>query len=562
MKKLLHIVIIFFITSNICVAKGASTTKLILQITVDQLRGDLPEKYLDQMSNGGFRYLLEQGVVFKNAHHDHANTETIVGHVTLATGAYPAVHGLVGNVWFDHEAGSLVYNIEDSRYPLLSDYADVSKETEIDPTQRTAASSGRSPANILVSTFSDELSLHTNGQAKIFGVSIKDRGAVSLAGHAGKAFWFSKESGEFVTSRYYYESYPEWVVKWNANKPVQQYAGKSWKLLNDKKTYQFGNKDDQPWETDFHGYGRVFPHQFGTRENKYFTTFLTISPVGDEITLEFTKSLIINESIGKDEVTDYLSISFSSTDYVGHLFGPSSLEAEDNLLRLDQTLASLLRFVDEKVGLENTLIVLSSDHGGPDAPGYLQKMGIDAGYIDPNAWDKKTGISALKKQFGIGEELIQTYFHPYLYLNHKTIQKNNLNNTEVQGAVAAELSKFDGVAFAIPSTSIVAGQLPNSSISRSVSNNHNVKRSGDIYIVFEPHRFINDFDGLNVAVTHGSPWRYDTYVPVIFAGADLKPEKVYRLIHTVDVVPTLAAWIGIKPPSGSDGVVLNEVLLQ
>ena len=562
MKKLLHIVIIFFIASNICVAKEAPTPKLILQITVDQLRGDMPERYLDRMSDGGFRYLLNQGVVYKNAHHDHANTETIVGHVTLATGAHPAVHGLVGNVWFDNEAGRLVYNIEDSRYPLLSDYADVSKETEIDPTQRTAASSGRSPANILVSTFSDELSLHTNGKAKIFSVSVKDRGAVSMAGHAGKAFWFSKESGEFVTSRYYYESYPEWVHKWNANKPIQRYAGMSWELLNDIKTYQFGNKDDQIWETDFPGYGRVFPHPFGTRDNKYFTTFLTLSPVGDEITLEFARSLIINESIGKDEVTDYLAVSFSSTDYVGHLFGPSSLEAEDNLLRLDQTLASLLKFVDENIGLENTLIVLSSDHGGPDAPGYLQGMGIDAAYIYPNTWDKQAGINALKKQFGIGEELIQTYFHPYLYLNHKTIQKNKLNITEVQGAVAVELSKFDGVAFAIPRYSINAGQLPNSAISHLVLNNHNVKRSGDIYIVFEPYRFINNFGGLNVAVTHGSPWRYDTYVPVIFAGLDLKPLKVYRRIHTVDVAPTLAALIGAKPPSGSDGKVLNEVLIQ
>ena len=209
-------------------AAVAEPPKLILQITVDQLRGDLPERFLDRMGKGGFRYLLDRGVVFKDAHHAHANTETIVGHVTIATGAHPAAHGMVGNVWFDHGTGRLVYNIEDARYPLLSAGSDVNKKTEIDPTQKKARSSGRSPANILVSTLSDELAIHTAGRAKIFGVSVKDRGAVSMAGHAGKAFWFSKKTGEFVTSGFYYQRYPEWVVAWNATRPAQRYAGKSW----------------------------------------------------------------------------------------------------------------------------------------------------------------------------------------------------------------------------------------------------------------------------------------------------------------------------------------------
>jgi len=194
--------------------------RLILQITVDQLRGDLHRRYLPNMGKGGFRYLLENGVVYEDAHHAHATTETIVGHATLATGAHPSNHGLVGNVWFDRTSGTLTYNIEDERYPLLTSGADVDPSTEIDPTQRVARTDGRSPANLLVSTFSDELAIHTANRAKIFGVSIKDRGAVPMAGHAGKAFWFSKAAGKWVTSRFYYDAYPKWVLDYNAtNRP-------------------------------------------------------------------------------------------------------------------------------------------------------------------------------------------------------------------------------------------------------------------------------------------------------------------------------------------------------
>ncbi len=541
-------------------AADPTPPKLILQITVDQLRGDLAQKYLDRMGEGGFRYLLTRGVVFKDAHHAHANTETIVGHTTLATGAHPTAHGMVANVWFDHGDGRLVYNIEDARYPLLSADADVNKGTEIDPTQRTARSSGRSPANILVSTFSDELALHTAGRAKIFGVSVKDRGAVSMAGHAGKAFWFSKKSGGFVTSRFYYDRYPAWVNEWNATKPAQRYAGKSWELLHKQETYQFGKMDDQPWELNFPGYGRVFPHKFGPADGKYFNTLLTVSPVGDELTVDFSKKLIVNESLGKDDVTDYLAVSFSSTDYVGHFFGPSSLESEDNLLRLDRSIASLLRFVHEKVGLSNTLVVLSADHGAAEAQGHLRRYGIEAKSVKPKSWDKHPGLAALKKRFGIGEELIDTYFHPYVYLNREVIRQKKLNLAEVQTAVAEEIGKFPEVATAVTSSSIAKGQLADTFVNRAILNNHHPRRSGDIYVVFEPHHFINDFDGLTVATSHGSPWRYDTFVPIVFAGCGLKPAKVFRRVHTVDVAPTLSAWFETKPPSGSAGRVLVEAM--
>jgi predicted AlkP superfamily pyrophosphatase or phosphodiesterase len=535
--------------------------KLVLQITVDALRGDLPSRFSNVLGDGGFRYLIEQGIHYTDAHYQHSNTETIVGHVSLATGTVPAAHGMVANVWFDREMDRLVYNIEDPDYHLLTVGADVDSKTEIDPTQKAAKVDGRSPNNILSSTFSDEMAIHFSGRSKIFAVSVKDRGAVSLAGHAGKAFWFSKASGEFVTSNYYYKQYPDWVNEWNVRKPAANYADKSWTLMHQQDKYLFGNADDREYETDFPAFGRTFPHSYGKADDKYFTTRLTLSPAGDELTLDFAKTLLVNEQLGQDDVPDYLAISFSSTDYVGHLFGASSLETEDNIARLDRTLADLFAFIDKEVGLKNTLIVLSADHGQPEVPGHLHERGIDKAHdFDTKTLDKTPAITTLKKQFGIGEELIEAFFQPYLYLNHDLIRNKGLDQAEVEQAVAEELLKFDGVAYVVSSTALRTDNLPNTLMTRSILHNFHPKRSGDIYLVFEPNVFINDFDGLIVASTHGSPWRYDTFVPVIFAGAGLQALTVSRTVTPYDIAPTLAAYLGVKPPSGSIGMPLPEVL--
>ena len=534
--------------------------RLILQITVDQLRGDLPARYFDRFGNGGFRYLWEQGAVYTDAYHNHANNETIVGHTTLATGATPAAHGMIGNTWLDRETGETVYNIEDARFPLLTAGAGVDEETEIDPTQRAARSEGRSPSAILVSTFSDELAAYTSGQAKVFAVSVKDRGAVSMAGHAGKAFWFSKANGQFVTSSYYFERYPDWVNEWNKQSLTSRYGDTQWQLLNPQNTYLFGDSDDRPWETDLAGFGRTFPHPWGSADSKYYTTLLTVSPAGDELTLGFANALIENELLGDDDVPDYLGVSFSSTDYVGHLFGPSSLEAEDNILRLDRILAELLAYVDEKIGLEHTLIVLSADHGGPDTPGYSKSLGIPGGYVDPESWERESAIARLKREFNIDGELIEKYQHPYIYLSPQITSRSDAERESIEWAVAEELARFPEVSLAISSRALEYGNLPDTELIRAVLRNFHAKRSGDVYVVFEPNWFINDFDGLLVASTHGSPWRYDSFVPVVFTGSDIRQQRIHRRIFTVDVARTLAAYLGIRPPSGATGTILHEIL--
>jgi predicted AlkP superfamily pyrophosphatase or phosphodiesterase len=535
--------------------------KLVLQITVDALRADLPARYLKNMGKGGFRYLLNEGIHYTNAHYQHANTETIVGHASLATGAPPAVHGMVGNVWFDRAQDRVVYNIEDENYSLLTSGAGVDQNTEIDTTQKVAKSDGRSPMPFLSSTLSDEIAAAYNGKSKIFSVSFKDRGAVSLGGEFGKAFWFSKATAGFVTSNYYYKSYPQWVSDWNAGLPTEKYSNSNWELMLDKANYVLANEQETSYKTDLASFGKRFPHPYGAASGDYYTTLLSLSPAGDELTLDFTKTLIEKEQLGKNSVPDYLAVSFSANDYVIHMFGPSSLEAEDNLLRLDKTLAALFNYIDKRIGLDNTLIVLSADHGAPEVPGYLKSLGgKKAHYFSLDTLKDKAVMDRLKARFGIGEELFELYSNPYIYLDHKVIAKNKLNLAEVQAAVATEARRIHGIDYAVTATDIETGQLQNTRVMRLIANNHNAMRSGDVYLVYSPKVYINDFDGLHVASVHGSPWRYDTHVPIFFAGAGIDDEIVSRAVTPYDIAPTISNYLSITLPSGATGQVLKEVV--
>lgn len=540
----------------------AETPKLIVQITVDQLRADLLTRYAQHFSDQGFNYLLKQGVVFHEAHHEHAITETVVGHATLATGAHPAQHGMVSNLWFDRLQQAPAYNVEDANYPLIGSSAGVDKANEIDPTQKAANSDGRSPANLLGSTFGDELVAHYAGQSRAFAVSVKDRGAITMAGHAGKAFWFSKKNGEFVSSRFYYPDYPSWVSQWNQANPASRYANTDWQLSKPASAYLFGQRDKQSWELALPGFGNTFPHAFGPADSRLFTTLLTLSPVADEFTADFAKTLIDNNKLGQGKAPDYLAISFSATDYVGHVFGPSSLEAEDNLLRLDRTLADLFSHIDQQVGLSNTLIVLSADHGAPEAPGYLKQYGAQARYIDIKGLEAQPPLRALKKRLGISGKLFGNAWQPYLNLDRDAVAQSKLSLAELSQNVVSALNETSGIYRAYSHAELLSGAVPNDAVTRKVQNSFYPQRSGDIYVVFQPNSFVNDFDGLAVASVHGSPWRYDTHVPVIFAGNGLKAANVHRPIATVDVAPTLSAILGINAPSNAAGQALPEVLSQ
>ena len=536
---------------NIRAAEAESAApKLVVQITVDQLRGDLPMRYRERLGKGGFRYLLEQGTHYSNAHYRHANTETAVGHATLVTGADPSRHGIVSNYWFDQTSGESVYNTEDDRHHILG--------------KKPKPHKGVSPRNLLSSTIGDELVLSNAGKSRVFSVSGKDRGAILPGGHAAKAFWYSKSSGQFVSSTYYYDEYPKWVADWNAKKPAERYRGKQWKLIQPRENYFARDIDDRIFEADFKSLGRTFPHGYG--DDKYLNLVVGLTPAVDELTLEFAKLTIEQEKLGVGEVTDFLAVSFSATDYVGHLFGPSSLESEDNILRLDRILASFFEFLERTVGLENTLIVLSADHGGPDAPEHVHKViGLDTGRFSFDYFKQENQLTAaLKQRFG-REDLILAHSHPYLHLNYKVIREAGLNPSEVERFVAAEAIKLPGIAYAMSRSELIDGQYADAPIQRQIRRNFHFARSGSVHLVQDQYWFLHSTDeaakmGLpGLAAIHGSPWAYDTYVPIFFAGHAVPAQKIERRVSPTDIAPTLSTYLGIKFPSASIGEPLSEV---
>jgi predicted AlkP superfamily pyrophosphatase or phosphodiesterase len=545
------------IIGNVTIAseKRPQDIKLVLQITVDGLRADLLNRYANGFGKHGFRYLMQTGTVYTNAQYQHANTETIVGHSTLATGTFPAQHGMIGNVWFDREANELAYNIEDADSPILPTREQSSSAEQVDPAQKLARTKGRSPSVFLVPTFSDGLTAYYAGRSRVFGVSGKDRSAVAMAGKTGKAFWYSTDNGDFVTSKYYYDDYPAWAKDWNGQRKAEKYAGSEWTLLADKSSYLLAEQDDRPYEADLKGYGRTFPHRYGEAGSKLLFTQLAVSPVGDELLLDFSKALVNNEQLGQDAIPDYLSISFSAVDAVNHFFGPSSLENEVVVRRLDATLADLFKFIDQAVGLKHTLIILSGDHGMADMPEYMTELGYAAGRLVPE--EIVATANQAGQKLGI-DEIVRFFYRPYIYLNDEKIAAAKLDPVKVEQTIADSLTDFDGINLAV-STSSMATEKSNPLIEQ-VRNNQHVTRSGDIYIIQEPYWFL--FDEGPIASMHGSPWRYDTHVPIIFAGQGIDAQKVNRLVHPVDVAPTIAAFLGMTAPAAATGSPLTEVLEQ
>ena len=546
-------VLIFAALTQPASAKSERDIRLVLQITVDGLRGDLLNRYANSFGNSGFKYLMNNGTVYSNAHYQHANTETIVGHTTLATGTYPSQHGMVGNVIYDRMANELSYNIEDADAPVLPSREQSSAGDQVDPSQKISRTKGRSPRAIQVPGLADTLVAYTAGKSKIFAVSGKDRSAVAMAGHSGKAFWLSTDNGDFITSQYYYEGYPAWVQDWNKLRLAEKYADGEWKLSSAKDSYLLAAQDDRPYEVDLKGFGRTFPHRYGGKDNKLLYTQLVVSSAGDQLELDFAKALIKNEQLGQDSVPDYLSISFSSTDAVNHFFGPSSLENEAVIRDLDSTLSELFEFIDKNIGLKHTLIVFSADHGMADMPEYMTELGYAVGRLD----SKKIIAVANRagQQFDI-DEVVRYFFRPYLYLDEDKIVAAKLDLAAVELAIANAVTAIEGINLAVSSRNFTSYER--NSLIQQVQRNQHITRSGDIYVIQDPYWFLLE-EGL-IAVMHGSPWRYDTHVPVMFSGPGIDAQHVHRTVHPVDVAPTIASLLGMSPPASTQGTPLAEVI--
>ncbi|MHC5024910.1 MAG: alkaline phosphatase family protein, partial [Planctomycetota bacterium] len=404
------------------------------------------------------------------------------------------------------------------------------------------------------------------GRSRAFSVSPKDRGAILPGGHAGKAFWYDNRSGGFVTSTFYYESYPEWVVAWNEARPADRYKGGTWNLVADRSTYIARDLDDRPFEAEFDALGRTFPHPLGDGTSKLFYIVLYVSPMADELALDFAMTLMDAERVGQGEHVDYLQVSFSAPDLAGHLFGASSLEYEDAVLRTDRLISDLLQHVERRVGLDRTLIVLSADHGGPEAPEHMQSMGLEAGRY-PLDWIRAGNPlrAPLLARYG-RDDLIAGHSHPYIYLDLDAIADAGLDVEEVERFVAAEIVKFPGIALALTRTDLLRGDIPDAPVPQMIRRSFHPTRSGHVHVVQEPHWSFHSTEEAeklgveDVAAIHGSPWRYDTYVPILFAGPGIRQGTIHRRVGPHDIAPTLAAYMGVKPPSASVGSVLVEVV--
>jgi predicted AlkP superfamily pyrophosphatase or phosphodiesterase len=514
-----------------------SQPKLVMQLVIDQLRGDLIYQHQQQFGKGGFNYVLSHAIDYHNTHHPHANTTTCAGHATVATGSFPALHGVINNEWYDRKSQLIVYCMEDLKASILS-------------TEHTQTPiPGRSPRNLYASTLSDEIILAHKGRA--FGVSLKDRSAITLAGHAGKAFWFDTTNGGFITSNYYFAEYPQWVKNWNKNYHPQNF---DWNLGRPKVEYQNANSPAFHHQDEL--FGQTFPHHITQAPSPEYFKSLSRTPKADQLTAGFAEQLLAAEQLGQSiGKTDYLAISFSAVDAIGHQFGPNSLEAEDNLLELDKTLAHLFRVIDQQVGLSNTLIVLTADHGINDGPTYLKAHHMEE--IKPIDLPQMEQYirSQLNKQYQLPQEALMSVVPPFIYLNHQVIDQHKLQLNEVKHYLAQALTMQPGVfkAYALPISHTEKNWL-----SAKVNKMYFPYRSGDIYLIQPPNQ---SYGMKNIdRVAHGSPWQYDSYVPLLFAHPDFKAQRIFRKTYTTDIASTLSALLMIKAPSAAVGEPLNEVV--
>jgi predicted AlkP superfamily pyrophosphatase or phosphodiesterase len=514
-------------------APGAAPPQLVVQITVDQLRGDLLNRYRDKFGTSGFNLLLNRGVYYANAHYETANTVTCAGHAVLVTGADAGQHGIAGNDWFDRETGKSVYCVEDARYPAVGEPG--------------RPGTGMSPAKLTSTTLGDELVIASGRRSRAFAVSGKDRSAIVPGGHLGKAFWLSSATGGFVSSKFYYDALPAWAQTWNDRKLFQRYREQGWALARPLDTYVNAALAANPFAHPKANVGRTFPHSLNMPDPALISA-LRFTPFQDELTAEFSRELITQEKLGQGGVPDYLSISFASADYVGHAFGPNSVESEDNLERLDSTLAKLFTFIDKSIGLRNTVIVLSSDHGADDIPEERKNLGYDADRVGGEPLRAKLN-AALKARFNSVDELVAAVIPPGIYLDRARIDAQRLDAAAVEAALAEEVRRQPGIAYAFTRTDLLAGRIPHTPLLDSVQRAFHPQRSGDVVAVQKEFWYFDD-DPNYYAAMHGSPYSYDTYVPIIMLVPGAKPATVYEPTAPGQVAPTLAALLHIKPPSG------------
>jgi predicted AlkP superfamily pyrophosphatase or phosphodiesterase len=481
--------------------------KLILFVAIDQFRYDYLPRFRDEYTDG-LRTLLDQGAVFANAHLEHYPTVTAVGHATMMSGATPAISGIIGNDWYDRETGKQVTSVSDPAGKLLG-----------------AEGEASSPHRLLVSTIGDELKRSGSPGSKSIGISMKDRGAILPAGRmADAAYWFDDDSGAFVSSDYYFPQPPAWVQAFNAAAHAAEYGGKTWSE------------------------GRVIPTEPGPKLN----SAVYGSSYGNDLLESFAEDLIREEKLGQRGVTDVLTVSFSSNDAVGHTYGPDSPEAHAVSLGIDGSLGRLFAAVEGAVGMQNVLVVLTADHSVSPLPEVLAEQRLPGGRVQGNFF--AAANEALAAKYGPGKWIAATA-GTSPYFNYTLMDEQGIDRTEAETVVAAAMRKHPQVARVYTRQQILNGRPAYDAIDERVLRSFNAQRSGDLEIVLNPF-WIRSAGG----TTHGSPYNYDTHIPLIFMGPGIKPGRYYKAAALNDAAPTIAALLDLEMPAGSLGRILDEII--
>ncbi len=510
--------------------------KLVVGIVVDQMRYDFLYRYSEKYTDGGFKRLMNQGFNCRNNHYDYAPTVTASGHAAIFTGSVPAINGIIGNEWFNQKTGKSVYCVEDTSV-------------------RTVGSDSKaglmSPKNLLTSTITDQLRIANNFQSKTIGIALKDRGSILPAGHtANAAYWFDSKNGAWITSTFYMNDLPQWVKDFNNLKMPQKYMAEGWKPLLPIEQYTESTPDNQPYEAKLSGEKTpTFPHELAAQSGVNLLEVIRTTPFGNTLTKDFALAAIQNENLGKSPKTDFLTVSFSSPDYIGHSFGPNSIETEDTYLRLDKDIAEILTALDNSLGKDNYLVFLSADHGVADVPGFAQSQKMPAGVMDMGIVSKEIK-AVLKTAFGDGE-FIRAEDNYQLYLNDTLLKTKKLSYAQVHAVVRETLLKREDIADVIDLHNLANSTLPDYQLSY-VKNGLNPRRSGDIMLVLNP----SWFTGRKQGTTHGTLYRYDTHVPLLFYGWKVKTGETTLRTRISDIAPTVADFLNILEPNGSIGNVI------
>lgn len=516
--------------------------KLMVGIMVDQMRWDYLYRFYERYGNGGFKRMLNEGFSVENTSINYVPSVTAVGHASVYTGSVPAIHGMAGNDFIQQSTGRTVYCVEDTTVSTVG--------------SGTVVAGQMSPRNLLSTTMTDELRLATNFRSKVIAVASKDRGSILPGGHtANAAYWYDEDTGNWVTSTYYMNALPAWVSSFNAQRHHEKYLKQDWNTLYPVDTYVQSSKDDNRYEGRFSGMtNSAFPVKTSEMTARW-NTLITSTPYGSSLTLDLAKAAVENEALGADAITDFLAVSISSPDYIGHQFGPNSIEVEDTYLRLDRDLAAFFTYLDTKVGKGNYTVFLTADHAVQHNAEFMMDNKINAGVFQTSANMRELN-TLLENEFKI-KGAIRSFSNYQVSLNYAAIDAGKGNISDIKKRTIEFLKKKDGVAFAIDMEDAQTANIP-SKYRESIINGYNRERSGVIQIILKP-AWYSGSGAAPTGATHGTISPDDTRIPFVLMGWGIKHGKTNASHNMTDIAPTISGLLRIQEPNGNIGEAVTEV---